>query len=74
LRKHGDGVKVAALWVEDATSAYQETMKRGARSFMEPTVEKDEFGEVVRSGIYTYGETFIFLLSVKNYKGVFSRL
>jgi 4-hydroxyphenylpyruvate dioxygenase len=56
LRKHGDGVKVAALWV-DATSAYQETMKRGARSFMEPTVEKDEFGEVVRSGIYTYGET-----------------
>jgi 4-hydroxyphenylpyruvate dioxygenase len=29
-------VKVAALWVEDA-SAYQETMKRGARSFMEPT-------------------------------------
>jgi 4-hydroxyphenylpyruvate dioxygenase len=25
-------MKVAALWVEDATSAYQETMKRGARS------------------------------------------
>ncbi|MBY0486632.1 MAG: 4-hydroxyphenylpyruvate dioxygenase, partial [Flavobacteriaceae bacterium] len=47
LQKHGDGVKVAALWVEDATSAYEETMKRGARSFMEPTVEKDEFGEVV---------------------------
>jgi 4-hydroxyphenylpyruvate dioxygenase len=38
-------VKVAALWVEDATSAYEETMKRGARSFMEPTIEKDEFGE-----------------------------
>jgi 4-hydroxyphenylpyruvate dioxygenase len=29
--------------VEDATSAYEETMKRGARLFMEPTVEKDEF-------------------------------
>jgi 4-hydroxyphenylpyruvate dioxygenase len=25
--------------------------------FYGPTVEKDEFGEVVRSGIYTYGET-----------------
>jgi 4-hydroxyphenylpyruvate dioxygenase len=45
LKKHGDGVKIVALWVEDATSAYQETMKRGAVSFMEPTVEKDEFGE-----------------------------
>lgn len=57
LKKHGDGVKVAALWVEDATKSYEETMKRGARSFMEPTVEEDEFGQVVRSGIYTYGET-----------------
>jgi 4-hydroxyphenylpyruvate dioxygenase len=71
LRKHGDGVKVAALWVEDATSAYEETMKRGARSFMEPTVEKDEFGEVVRSGIYTYGETVHIFVERKNYKGIF---
>lgn len=71
LQKHGDGVKVAALWVEDATSAYEETMKRGARSFMEPTVEKDEFGEVVRSGIYTYGETVHIFVERKNYNGVF---
>jgi 4-hydroxyphenylpyruvate dioxygenase len=52
-------VKVAALWVEDATSAYQETMKRGARSFMEP-VEKDEFGEVVRSGFILTEKPFMF--------------
>ena len=71
LRKHGDGVKVVALWVEDARSSYEETMKRGARSFMEPTVEKDEFGEVVRSGIYTYGETVHVFVERKNYKGVF---
>ncbi|WP_348799241.1 4-hydroxyphenylpyruvate dioxygenase [Flavobacterium adhaerens] len=71
LKKHGDGVKVAALWVEDARSAYEETMKRGARSFMEPTVEQDEFGEVVRSGIYTYGETVHIFVERKNYKGVF---
>lgn len=71
LRKHGDGVKVVALWVEDATSAYEETMKRGARSFMEPTVEKDEFGEVVRSGIYTYGETVHIFVERKNYSGIF---
>ncbi len=71
LRKHGDGVKVVALWVEDARSAYEETMKRGARSFMEPTVEEDEFGEVVRSGIYTYGETVHVFVERKNYKGIF---
>ncbi|MCF8319992.1 MAG: 4-hydroxyphenylpyruvate dioxygenase [Flavobacterium sp.] len=71
LRKHGDGVKIVALWVEDATSAYQETMKRGAVSFMEPTVEKDEFGEVVRSGIYTYGETVHLFVERKNYNGIF---
>ena len=71
LRKHGDGVKVVALWVEDAKKAYEETMKRGARSFMEPTVEKDEFGEVVRSGIYTYGETVHIFVERKNYSGIF---
>ncbi len=71
LKKHGDGVKVVALWVEDATSAYNETMKRGARSFMEPTIEKDESGEVIRSGIYTYGETVHIFVERKNYNGVF---
>ena len=71
LRKHGDGVKVVALWVEDARSAYEETTKRGARSFMEPTVEKDEHGEVVRSGIYTYGETVHIFVERKNYNGAF---
>ena len=71
LAKHGDGVKVIALWVEDAKSAWEETTKRGAKSFMEPTVEKDENGEVVRSGIYTYGETVHIFVERKNYNGVF---
>src|SRR4030095_15782167 len=51
VKKHGDGVKVIALWVDDAKEAFNETVKRGARPFMDPTVEKDEHGEVVRSGI-----------------------
>ena len=71
LAKHGDGVKVVALWVEDATKSFEETVKRGAKPFMEPTVEKDEHGEVVRSGIYTYGETVHIFVERKNYKGVF---
>jgi 4-hydroxyphenylpyruvate dioxygenase len=71
LRKHGDGVKVIALWVEDSKSAWEETTKRGAKSFMEPTIEKDEHGEVVRSGIYTYGETVHIFVERKNYNGAF---
>ena len=71
INKHGDGVKVMALWVDDAKSAWEETTKRGAKSFMEPIVEKDEFGEVVRSGIHTYGETVHIFVERKNYKGTF---
>lgn len=71
VKKHGDGVKVIALWVEDAKRAWEETTKRGANSFMEPTLERDENGEVVRSGIYTYGETVHIFVERKNYKGVF---
>lgn len=71
VKKHGDGVKVVALWVEDARKSYEETVKRGAKSFMEPTVEKDEHGEVVRAGIYTYGETVHMFVERKNYKGIF---
>jgi 4-hydroxyphenylpyruvate dioxygenase len=71
VKKHGDGVKVIALWVEDARAAYEETTKRGAKVYMEPTVEKDEYGEVVRAGIYTYGETIHMFVERKNYNGAF---
>ncbi|TXK78427.1 4-hydroxyphenylpyruvate dioxygenase [Mesonia sp. K4-1] len=69
--KHGDGVKVVALWVEDARSAWEETTKRGAKSFLEPTVEKDESGEIVKAGIYTYGETVHMFIERKNFNGTF---
>ena len=71
VKKHGDGVKVTALWVEDARAAFEETTKRGAKPYLEPTVEKDEHGEVVRSGVYTYGETVHVFVERKNYNGVF---
>lgn len=54
--RHGDAVRVIAFQVEDAERSFHETVKRGARPFMEPTVERDEHGEVVRSGIHTYGD------------------
>lgn len=71
VRLHGDGVKVLALWVDDAYSAYDETIRRGARSFQEPKTMKDEFGEVRTAGIYTYGETVHMFVERKNYQGAF---
>jgi 4-hydroxyphenylpyruvate dioxygenase len=71
IDKHGDGVKVIALWVDDATYAYNEAVSRGAKPFFEPQVEKDNHGQVVRSGIYTYGETVHVFVERKDYNGVF---
>jgi 4-hydroxyphenylpyruvate dioxygenase len=71
IRLHGDGVKVVALWVDDATSAFEETVKRGAKPYLEPFTTSDEFGTVVRSGIHTYGDTVHIFVERKNYKGTF---
>lgn len=71
IYKHGDGVKVLALMVEDATDAWHQTTRRGGKSYMEPQILKDEQGEVVMSGIYTYGETVHLFIERKNYTGLF---
>jgi 4-hydroxyphenylpyruvate dioxygenase len=71
IYKHGDGVKSLSLRVNDATSAWKETTKRGARSYMEPVVMKDDDGEVVMSGIHTYGDTVHLFIERKNYRGAF---
>jgi 4-hydroxyphenylpyruvate dioxygenase len=71
VRIHGDGVKVLALWVDDARKAFSETTSRGGSAFQEPVVLKDEFGEVVVSSIRTYGETIHTFVERKNYKGPF---
>ncbi|MBK8312025.1 MAG: 4-hydroxyphenylpyruvate dioxygenase [Chitinophagaceae bacterium] len=71
IYKHGDGVKVIALKVDDAKSAYEETTKRGGKSYMQPEVLKDINGEVVLSGIHTYGETVHLFVERKNYTGLF---
>lgn len=71
IYKHGDGVKVLALMVEDATDAWHQTTQRGGRSYMEPNRLTDNHGEVVLSGIHTYGDTVHIFVERKNYKGVF---
>jgi 4-hydroxyphenylpyruvate dioxygenase len=71
IRIHGDGIKVIALWVDDATSAYNETIKRGAKSYVAPYTESDDSGSVVISGIHTYGETIHMFIERKAYNGAF---
>jgi 4-hydroxyphenylpyruvate dioxygenase len=71
IHKHGDGVKVLALGVEDATSAWKETTKRGGKSYMEPKTLSDEHGEVVVSGIHTYGDVVHLFVERDNYRGPF---
>jgi len=68
---HGDGIKVIALWVDNATYAYETAVGNGAKSYMKPVIEEDENGKVVRSGIYTYGETVHIFVERKDYKGTF---
>ncbi len=71
IYKHGDGVKAISLRVNDATSAWKETTKRGARSYMEPEHLTDKDGEVIMSGIHTFGETVHLFIERKNYHGAF---
>lgn len=71
IKMHGDAVKVIALLVDDARDAFRQTVDRGAKPYLEPTVEKDGFGEVVRSGIHTYGDTVHLFVERKNYHGPF---
>jgi 4-hydroxyphenylpyruvate dioxygenase len=71
LNEHGDGVKIVALWVPDATKAFEETTKRGAKPFQQPQVSEDSNGKVVTSGIYTYGETVHLFVERNDYSGPF---
>lgn len=71
IYKHGDGVKVLALRVDDARSAFEETTKRGGKPYMEPVTMTDAHGEVVLSGIHTYGDTVHVFVERKNYSGPF---
>jgi 4-hydroxyphenylpyruvate dioxygenase len=69
--RHGDGVKVLALRVDDATSAWKETTARGGRSYLEPVTLTDKSGEVTLSGIHTYGDTVHLFVERINYQGAF---
>ncbi|MCG8327550.1 MAG: 4-hydroxyphenylpyruvate dioxygenase [Chitinophagales bacterium] len=71
VQKHGDGVKVLALWVDDAKDAFEKAVERGAKAAAEPQTLEDENGTVTTASIHTYGETIHTFVERNNYSGVF---
>jgi 4-hydroxyphenylpyruvate dioxygenase len=71
VQRHGDGVRDLALWVDDAREAFAKAVERGAEPAQEPTVLRDDDGEVVIAAIKTYGDTIHSLVERRNYRGLF---
>ncbi|HEY4156124.1 MAG TPA: 4-hydroxyphenylpyruvate dioxygenase [Puia sp.] len=71
VNKHGDGVKAIALLVDDAETAWRETTRRGAVSYLEPEVLTDDAGRIGISGICLYGETVHLFIDRAGYSGLF---
>jgi 4-hydroxyphenylpyruvate dioxygenase len=71
VHRHGDGVKVVALAVDDAVSAWRETTSRGGQSVTEPTELRDDFGSVKTASIAVYGDTIHTFVERADYRGAF---
>lgn len=71
VQLHGDGVKVLALWVDDAELAYYTALERGAVSAAPPQTISDEHGTVTLASIHTYGDTWHTFVERSQYSGAF---
>ncbi len=71
VQLHGDGVKVLALWVDDATKAFHTAVERGAKPAAPPETKEDDHGKVTLSSIHTYGETIHTFVERQDYGGAF---
>jgi 4-hydroxyphenylpyruvate dioxygenase len=71
VARHGDGVRVIALEVDDARSAWTETTSRGGRSVAEPSETSDAYGRVTTASIATYGDTIHTFVERGHYSGAF---
>lgn len=68
---HGDTVRCVALWVDDATKAFNTAVSRGAEAVMEPRSFEDEHGTCVRAQIQSFGNTIHEFVERKAYNGPF---
>ncbi|HEX9640718.1 MAG TPA: 4-hydroxyphenylpyruvate dioxygenase [Candidatus Krumholzibacteria bacterium] len=72
VHKHGDGVHDIAFAVDDVKSAWEETTKRGARSYLESAEASDDDGTLRRSAVHTYGEVVHSFIDRSEYHGAFA--
>ena len=56
VSRFGDGVKDIAFTVFDAEAAYEQAIRNGGVSAMEPTVIEEDGGRITRAAIKTYGQ------------------
>ncbi|HEY0605870.1 MAG TPA: VOC family protein, partial [Herpetosiphonaceae bacterium] len=71
VKLHGDGVKDIAFTVQDAASAFEEAVKRGAQPVQEPTVIEGQKGRVIKASIAAYGDTVHSFIQREQYHGTF---
>jgi 4-hydroxyphenylpyruvate dioxygenase len=71
VARHGDGVRVIALEVDDARQAWIETTARGALSVVAPVETADEYGRIITSSIAAYGDTIHTFVERGHYNGAF---
>jgi 4-hydroxyphenylpyruvate dioxygenase len=72
VRLHGDGVYDIALAVDDARTAFETAVKRGAQSVLEPAILEGQKGLLVKATIHTYGDTVHSFIERRNYHGTFA--
>ena len=67
--RHGDGIRNVAWRVADSATALEAAARRGAPVVSEPSVVRDDHGEVTTSAIATYGETRHLFVERSGYHG-----
>jgi len=73
IRKHGNGVGVIGLNVDDAREAYRESTARGVKGMVEPIEIKnpEEEGSLIIAEVNIYGDTRVRFVQNNGYKGPF---
>ncbi len=71
VRQHGDAIRDLAIEVDDAGAAFERCVAAGATPLQEPLVLRDDFGEVCRAVIGTFGDTVHSLIERRDYAGAF---
>lgn len=64
-------MKDVAFTVDDSAGIFNKAVSRGATPVQEPTIMKDDDGQVTISTVRTYGDTTHTFVQRENYKGVF---